>query len=65
MQTEGNGRRGGMLADLTELNAYLTGVQAQRAESVRCELTPVLSARMNDAALTEAILLGLPMAQSV
>ena len=54
-----------MIADLTELNAYLAQVQESRSEYVRCEFAPAMSARMSDAALTEALLLGLPMAQGV
>ena len=54
-----------MIADLTELNAYLAQTQAQRDEYIRCELAPVLSARMNDAALTEALVLGLARVQGI
>lgn len=54
-----------MMTGLAELNVYLAQVQAQRGEYVRCELTPAFSARMSDAALTEALLLSLPMAQGV
>lgn len=54
-----------MIADLTELKEYLSDVQSKRETALHCELTPELSARMSDATLTEALLLGLPMAQGV
>lgn len=54
-----------MLADLPELNAYLAQVQRQQGEYVRCELALPLSARMSDAAITQALILGLPMAQGI
>lgn len=54
-----------MIASLAEMSAYLAQMQAQRGEYVRCDLSPALSARMSDTALTEALLLGLPMAQGV
>ena len=54
-----------MIATMAELSAYLAQVQQARAAEVRCELTPTLSAKINDADLVEALLLGLPMAQGV
>ena len=54
-----------MIAGLAELNTYLVQVQKMHGEYVRCEFTQAMSARMSDAALTEALLLGLPMAQGV
>ena len=51
--------------DMAEFAAYLTDAQARRAAEVRCEFSPALSARVSDAALTQALLLGLPMAQGV
>lgn len=54
-----------MIADLTELNAYMTQVQHQRDEYIRCELHSSLSARMSDADITWALVLGLPMAQGI
>ena len=54
-----------MIGDMAEFSAYLADVQARRATEVRCEFTPALSAKVNDAALAEALVLGLPMAQSV
>lgn len=54
-----------MLADLTELNAYLGQVQRQRDEYVRCELALSLSARMSDAELVQALTVALPMIQGI
>lgn len=54
-----------MIGTPAEFSAYLADAQASRAENIRCELSPALSARMNDAALTEALICGLPMAQGV
>lgn len=54
-----------MIGTLAEFAAYLADAQARRAEYIHCELSPALSARMNDAALTEALIIGLPMAQGV
>lgn len=54
-----------MIGTLAEFSAYLADAQARRADTIRCELSPALSARMNDAALTEALVCGLPMAQGV
>lgn len=54
-----------MIAELAELNAYLADAQTRRAAYVRCEIASSLSDRMNDAAITEAIVTGLPMAQGI
>ena len=54
-----------MIVSAAELSAYLAAAQEQRAAEVRCELTPALSACMTDAALREALVTGLPMAQGV
>ena len=54
-----------MIASMEELRAYLVEVQSNRASEVRCELTADLSARISDAAIAEALVLGLPMAQGV
>ena len=54
-----------MIACAAEMSRYLADAQERRAMEIRCELTPAFSARMSDAALTEALLLGLPMAQGV
>ena len=54
-----------LISDLAELQEYLADIQAHRAVDIRCELSPALAARVNDAALTEALLLGLPMAQGI
>lgn len=54
-----------MIGTLAEFSACLADAQVRRADTIRCELSPALSARMNDAALTEALICGLPMAQGV
>jgi len=54
-----------LISDLTELYEYLAQVQLRRETDVRVELTAALSARVNDAALVEALIIGLPMAQGV
>ena len=54
-----------MIGEMSALAAYLAQVQSVRETDVKCELSPALSARMNDAALTEALICGLPMAQGV
>ena len=54
-----------MIGEMSALTAYLAQVQSVRETDVKCELSPALSARMNDAALTEALICGLPMAQGV
>ena len=54
-----------MLTSLEALTQMLAQAQEKREASVRCELSPSLSARMDDAALTEALITGLPMAQGV
>lgn len=54
-----------MIATKAEFSAILSDAQAHHAAEVRCEFTPELSARVNDAALVEALVTGLPMAQGV
>ncbi len=54
-----------MIATMAEFSAILADAQAHHAAEVRCEFTPGLSARMNDAALVEALIIGLPMAQGI
>lgn len=54
-----------VIASMAEFSAYLADVQAGQAAEVRCELTSALSARVSDAALVEALVTGLPMAQGV
>ena len=54
-----------LIASMEELRAYLVEVQSNRASEVRCELTADMSARISDAAIAEALVLGLPMAQGV
>lgn len=54
-----------MISTLQELSAYLADIQAHRTADVFCELTIALSSKVNDAALVEALITGLPMAQGV
>ena len=54
-----------MIASMAEFSAYLMEVQVRRANEVRCEFTQALSARVNDTALLEMLITGLPMAQGV
>ncbi|MGN1370072.1 MAG: transglutaminase domain-containing protein [Aristaeellaceae bacterium] len=54
-----------MIGDMNALMACLAETQSHRAAEVRCQLTPALSAQLTDAALTEALVIGLPMAQGV
>lgn len=54
-----------MIASVQELAAHLAASQRDRKMDIKCELTPALSARMNDAALLEALVTGLPMAQGI
>lgn len=54
-----------MIAALAEFSAILADAQAHHAAEVRCVFTPELSARVNDAALVEALVTGLPTAQGV
>ena len=54
-----------MIATMAEFSAILADIQARRAAEVRCMFTPHLSAKVNDAALVEALVTGLPMAQGV
>lgn len=54
-----------MIDMLDALTAGLSAIQEARKTEGRWELSPALSARMTDAALTEALLLGLPMAQEI
>lgn len=53
------------MEDLAELTAYLTTCQEDRKLEIKCVLAPVFSARMSDAALMEALVTGLPMAQGI
>lgn len=54
-----------LIPDMAALQGYLAQCQSCCAAEVRCELTPALSARVNDAALAEALVTGLPMAQGI
>ena len=54
-----------MIATMAEFSAFLADAQSRRVNEVRCEFTPHLSAKVNDAALVEALVTGLPMAQGV
>ncbi len=54
-----------MIATMAEFSAFLADAQSRRVNEVRCEFTSALSARVNYAALVEALVTGLPMAQGV
>lgn len=54
-----------IIADMDALTAFLADAQSRRETCVRCEFSPDLSARMNDAALAEALVTGLPMVQGI
>lgn len=54
-----------MIDTLDELNAALSAMQQAQKREARWTLSPALSARLTDAALTEALLLGLPTAQEL
>lgn len=54
-----------VIAGMSALAVYLTDAQSARVPEIRCELVPALSARQNDAALVEALITGLPMAQGI
>ncbi len=54
-----------VIGGMAELFAYLADIQSRQETDVRCELTVSLSARLNDAALVEALITGLPMAQGI
>lgn len=54
-----------MFAEAMELTAYLAACQEERKQYIRCELTQALSARINDAALVELLVIHLPMAQGI
>lgn len=54
-----------MIASADELNAALSAMQQARQTEARWTLSPALSARLTDAALMEAVLQGLPMAQEL
>ena len=54
-----------VITTMAELTACLAETQACRASEVRCELTQALSAKVNDAALVEAMITGLPLAQGI
>lgn len=54
-----------MIDSMEQLASYLAEAQRIRAADLRCELSPALSARVNDAALIDALFTGLPMAQGI
>lgn len=54
-----------VIGDMEALRAYLAAAQNRRERLVRCELTPGLTARVTDAAIIEALVTGLPMAQGI
>lgn len=54
-----------MIATMAEFSAFLADAQSRRVNEVRCEFTSALSAKVNDAALVEALITGLPLAQGI
>lgn len=54
-----------IIADMGRMAEWLEAAQRRRERDVRCELTTDLSARVTDADLAEALILGLPMAQGI
>jgi len=54
-----------MLTSMEDLALLLQQAQHSREIYFSCELSPSLSARVNDAALVEALITGLPMAQGI
>ena len=54
-----------MVASMEELATRLAIFQHNRGTDIKLELTLSLSARVNDAALVEALVAGLPMAQGI
>lgn len=54
-----------LITDMGGLSHCLETIQTLGACEVRCEFSHALSARMSDAALMQALVLGLPMAQGI
>lgn len=54
-----------MIGNDEGLTSYLAECQATRRTEISCELSLAYSARISDAALTEALVAGLPMAQGI
>lgn len=54
-----------MIVGMAELSQRLAQLQARREMEFKWVITPALAARMNDAALVEALITGLPMAQGI
>ncbi len=54
-----------MIGDMTGFADYLAQVQSARRTELACAFPQALSARLNDAAIRQALLTGLPMAQGV
>ncbi len=54
-----------MIESEEALAAYLAQCQAENRREIRCELSQAYSARVSDAALAEALVAGLPMAQGI
>lgn len=54
-----------MIESEEALAAYLAQCQAENRSEIRCELSQAYSARVSDAALAEALVAGLPMAQGI
>lgn len=54
-----------LITSMDELQAYLRDAQSQRVSHIACSLTATLSARLSDDALTQALVIALPMAQGI
>lgn len=54
-----------LIADLDALAGYLAEVQNRRETDISCAFTAALSARLTDAAISEALVTGLPMVQGI
>lgn len=53
------------ISSMDALYAYLKHIQESRERELRCELSAAFSAQVNDAVLSSALVMGLPMAQGV
>lgn len=54
-----------LITSMDELQAYLRDAQSQRVSYISCSLTAALSARLSDDALTQALVIAIPMAQGI
>ena len=54
-----------LITSMDELQAYLRDAQSQRVSYISCSLTAALSAKLSDDALTQALVIAIPMAQGI